>query len=202
MRSSTLISAGAVILLSTTVLVACGSGEEAADVAASAAAPDAAAWITSDCATLTELADDTSVLATSQFVNDGVGVDVSNPAAPLISVLPNPAGASELAMTTIKDGSGAEAVLGSTITVQYCGVGLSTGIAFDSSWARGAPASFPLVEGGLIDGWVQGVPGMKVGEQRMLVIPGSLAYGESSPGGTIEPNETLVFLVELVSVDS
>lgn len=202
MRATTLLSAGALVLLSTTVLVACGSGEEAADVAASAAAPDAAAWITSDCATLTEVADDGAVLASSEFVSDSVGVDMSNPAAPAISVLPNPAGASELAMTTIKDGSGGEASLGNTITVQYCGVGLSTGIAFDSSWARGTPASFPLMEGGLIEGWIQGVPGMKVGEQRVLVIPGALAYGDSSPGGTIEPNETLVFLVELVSVDS
>lgn len=202
MRASTLLSAGALVLLSTSVLVACGSGEEAADVAASAAAPDAAAWITSDCATLTEVADDSAILANSQFVSDSVGIDMSNPAAPAISVLPNPAGVSELAMTTIKDGSGAEASLGNTIAVQYCGVGLSTGIAFDSSWARGTPASFPLVEGGLIEGWIQGVPGMKVGEQRVLVIPGALAYGDSSPGGTIEPNETLVFLVELVSVDS
>ena len=69
---------------------------------------------------------------------------------------------------------------------------------FDSSWARGSAATFPL--DGVIAGWQQGLPGMQVGGQRILVIPGDLAYGEAPPQG-IAPNETLIFLVDLQAVN-
>ena len=134
------------------------------------------------------------------MVAPGVAVTVVDPAAPSVSVQPGTESSPDLISATVREGSGATAELGDTISVQYCGVGLTTGLPFDSSWARGAPATFALVEGGLIQGWVDGVPGMSVGEQRVLVIPGPLAYGDASPGGSIQPNETLVFLVELVDV--
>ena len=86
---------------------------------------------------------------------------------------------------------------GDTLTVNYCGVGMQSRQMFDSSWTRGEPISFPL--DGLIQGWIQGLPGMKVGGQRLLVIPGDLGYGPQGQG-TILPNETLVFVVELVSI--
>lgn len=189
----------ATLLLSVVTLAACGQSGEAADEVA-AAAPDSAEWVTSDCTTLTEVPDDTAALSDADMVAPGVAVTVVDPAAPSVSVQPGTESSPDLISATVREGSGATAELGDTISVQYCGVGLTTGLPFDSSWARGAPATFALVEGGLIQGWVDGVPGMSVGEQRVLVIPGPLAYGDASPGGSIQPNETLVFLVELVDV--
>ena len=84
------------------------------------------------------------------------------------------------------------------MTVDYCGVGLDSGAIFDSSWARGQPATFPL--DGVILGWQEGIPGMKPGGRRLLIIPGDLAYGPNPPPGSgIGPNETLVFVVDMLS---
>ncbi len=95
-------------------------------------------------------------------------------------------------------GSGDPVALGEQITVNYIGVSCSTGKIFDSSWSRGQAATFPLEEGSLIEGWTSGIPGMKPGGQRLLVIPPSLGYG-SQGQGSIAPDETLVFVVELES---
>jgi len=111
-----------------------------------------------------------------------------------------PAGAPPTKLVT-KDlvaGTGKEAKLGETITVNYVGVLFHGGKVFDSSWKRGEPASFPLKTGGLIPGWTQGIPGMKVGGRRELVIPAALAYGAKGSGSTIPPNEPLVFVVDLL----
>ncbi|HYI62490.1 MAG TPA: FKBP-type peptidyl-prolyl cis-trans isomerase [Acidimicrobiales bacterium] len=105
----------------------------------------------------------------------------------------------ELESTDITPGTGAEAALGKTIKVHYIGIACSTGTQFDSSWDRGEPTEFPLTEGGLIQGWIEGIPGMKVGGRRMLVIPGDLAYGEQGNQG-IPPGEALVFVIDLVDV--
>ncbi len=104
----------------------------------------------------------------------------------------------ELVSQDLVTGSGTPAAVGDEITVNYIGVSCSTGKIFDSSWTRGQPATFPLEEGGLIQGWVDGIPGMQPGGQRLLVIPPDLGYG-SSGRGTIAPDETLVFVVDLVS---
>ena len=74
----------------------------------------------------------------------------------------------------------------------------STGQVVESSWDRGQTATFPL--SGAIAGWQQGIPGMKEGGRRLLVIPPDLGYGAQGSGGAIGPNETLVFVVDLVSV--
>ena len=105
----------------------------------------------------------------------------------------------ELITAELRGGSGDVAAVDDLITVEYCGVGLSTGALFDASWARGTPATFPLSQGQLIQGWVDGIPGMQVGERRVLLIPSDLAYGDSPPPG-IEPGETLLFVVELLGV--
>ncbi|MFO0748344.1 MAG: FKBP-type peptidyl-prolyl cis-trans isomerase [Myxococcota bacterium] len=97
-------------------------------------------------------------------------------------------------------GTGAEAVAGKTVSVQYVGVSWSTGKQFDASWDRGQPFSFPLGKGQVIKGWDQGVAGMKVGGRRKLVIPPDLGYGAHGAGGVIKPNETLVFVVDLLGV--
>lgn len=105
----------------------------------------------------------------------------------------------ELVSTDITPGDGAEAALGKSITVDYVGVACSTGEVFDASYTAGQPATFELVEGGLIPGWTEGIPGMKVGGQRMLVIPADKAYGAEGNQG-IAPDEALVFVIELKEV--
>ena len=132
-------------------------------------------------------------------VIDGIVVDGDD--APIISVGPDSSPASALTITDLRPGNGPSAEMGDTITVNYCGVGQSTGAIFDSSWANGVPATFPLEQGRLIQGWVDGVPGMQIGERRLLVIPSEQGYGSQSVG-SIEPNETLIFVVELLSIDN
>ncbi len=118
---------------------------------------------------------------------------------PSIYIREGAAPAGELVTAELRAGSGDVAALDDIITVEYCGVGLTTGALFDSSWARGTPATFGLSQGQLIQGWVDGIPGMQVGERRVVVIPSDLAYGDTPPPG-IEPGETLVFVVELLGV--
>ncbi len=97
-------------------------------------------------------------------------------------------------------GTGAEAASGDLVTVHYTGT-LTDGTKFDSSVDRGEPATFPIGVGQLIKGWDEGIPGMKIGEKRLLVIPGNLAYGATPPPGSpIKVNDTLVFEVELLAV--
>ena len=95
-------------------------------------------------------------------------------------------------------GTGATADTGDTITVHYIGR-FQDGSQFDSSYDRNTPFTFLLGAGQVIAGWDQGIPGMKVGGQRRLTIPPSLAYGKDGYGA-IPPNSTLVFDVELLSI--
>jgi peptidylprolyl isomerase len=97
-------------------------------------------------------------------------------------------------------GNGPTAAPGNMVHVHYSGY-LTTGEKFDSSRDRGEPFSFPLGAGQVIKGWDDGVAGMKVGGQRQLRIPPQLGYGSAGAGGTIPPNATLVFDVELLGVD-
>lgn len=105
----------------------------------------------------------------------------------------------ELKIEDIKGGTGAEAVAGKNVTVHYTGW-LTDGTKFDSSKDRGQPFVFPLGAGRVIAGWDQGVQGMKVGGTRKLTIPPALGYGAAGAGGSIPPNATLVFEVELLDV--
>lgn len=106
----------------------------------------------------------------------------------------------ELEVTDIKIGEGAQAGHGSTVDVHYVGVAFSNGEEFDASWNRGTPLSFRLGASQVIQGWDQGVMGMRVGGRRKLVIPPHLAYGQRGAPGTIAPNETLIFVCDLVGV--
>lgn len=118
---------------------------------------------------------------------------------PVVTVPKTPA-PTKLVTKDLITGSGPTAKAGQTVTVNYVGVLYKGGKEFDSSWSRGQPTSFPLSNGGVIAGWVQGIPGMKVGGRRELIIPPDLAYGKAGSGSTIPPNSTLVFVVDLLSV--
>ncbi|HEY6934417.1 MAG TPA: FKBP-type peptidyl-prolyl cis-trans isomerase [Marmoricola sp.] len=107
---------------------------------------------------------------------------------------------SDLEVTDITEGDGAEATAGRTVSVHYVGVAHSTGEEFDASYNRGAPLDFRLGVGQVISGWDQGVQGMKVGGRRRLVIPPHLGYGDRGAGGVIKPGETLIFVVDLLDV--
>ncbi len=106
----------------------------------------------------------------------------------------------ELETTDVTEGDGTEAATGDTVTVEYVGVSYSSGEEFDSSWERPEPFSFQLGAGEVIPGWDQGIVGMKVGGRRELVIPPDLAYGKQGSPPAIGPDETLVFVVDLVDV--
>ena len=103
----------------------------------------------------------------------------------------------------LQEGTGAEAQTGQKVSVQYVGVSWSTKKQFDASWDNpGAkPFNFTLGAGNVIQGWDEGVPGMKVGGRRQLVIPPALAYGPGGYPPVIAPNETLVFVVDLVAIN-
>jgi len=101
----------------------------------------------------------------------------------------------ELVITDIELGTGAEAKPGDTVDVHYLGVDLETGEEFDSSWSRGQSADFPLAA--LIPGWQQGIPGMKVGGRRQLVVPPELAYGPAGGGHRLS-GRTLIFVIDLL----
>jgi peptidylprolyl isomerase len=103
----------------------------------------------------------------------------------------------ELVIEDIVLGDGAEAVAGAKVTVHYVGVEFETGDQFDSSWDRGESIEFPLR--GLIAGWQEGIPGMKVGGRRKLTIPPVLAYGPAGGGHRLS-GQTLIFIIDLLGV--
>ena len=103
----------------------------------------------------------------------------------------------ELVVTDVVVGEGAEAQAGSTVDVHYVGVEYETGEEFDASWNRGSSINFPLKQ--LVAGWQEGIPGMKVGGRRQLVIPPELAYGPAGSGHRLS-GKTLIFVIDLLGV--
>ena len=106
----------------------------------------------------------------------------------------------QLQVEDITEGDGSEAKAGDLLQVQYVGVDYATGKEFDSSWDSGQPFTFQLGGGQVIPGWDQGLEGMKVGGRRELIVPPDLGYGKQGQPPAIKPNETLVFVVDLLDV--
>ena len=129
-------------------------------------------------------ADNLPTVTTNQGEAPTIGAPTGNPPTTLVT-------------KDIIVGSGAEALPTSTMTVHYTLMAWSTGKVVESSWSGGSPATFPLAN--VIVGWQQGIPGMKVGGRRLLVIPPDLGYGAQG-GGPIGPNETLIFVVDAIGV--
>jgi len=142
-----------------------------------------------------------STAPSGAFVTGDGGVTVTGAAGakPTTTIGAETKNTTQLTVNVLIVGTGAEAKPTDTITAHYVGIGGISGQQFDSSWDRGQAAQFPL--NGVIVGWQNGIPGMKVGGRRLLVIPGDQAYGANPPAGSgIQPNEPLVFVVDLVSI--
>ena len=103
----------------------------------------------------------------------------------------------ELVSIDIELGTGDEAKTGDTVDVHYLGVDFESGEEFDSSWSRGESVDFPLRS--LIAGWQEGIPGMKVGGRRQLIVPPVLAYGPAGSGHRLS-GRTLIFVIDLLGV--
>ena len=130
----------------------------------------------------------------------GDATDVDTSTKPDVTV-PEGDPPADLTCTDLVVGDGDEVAVGDTIEVHYVGISYSNGEQFDASWDGGDPATFQLAEGSLIQGWVDGIPGMKVGGRRQLVIPAKGAYGAAGSPPAIGPNETLIFVIDLLSVE-
>ena len=118
---------------------------------------------------------------------------------PLVTIPPS-SPPTQLIIEDLVVGSGSSVDVGDFLIMDYVGVSYSTGLQFDASWDRGSPFPFELGAGRVIQGWDQGIVGMAVGGRRSLTIPSDLAYGENGSGsGSIGPNETLVFVVDLLA---
>ena len=129
-------------------------------------------------------ADNLPTVTTNQGEAPTIGAPTGNPPTTLVT-------------KDIIVGTGAEALPTSTMTVHYTLMTWSNSKLIESSWTSGSPATFPLAN--VIVGWQQGIPGMKVGGRRLLVIPPDLGYGAQG-GGPIGPNETLIFVVDAIGV--
>jgi peptidylprolyl isomerase len=147
--------------------------------------------------------DDDSTSESTQAEGGGAPVeksgDASNRTKPEVTV-PKGEPPTELVENELIEGTGAEAKKGDEVTVQYVGVGYESEEEFDSSWSRNEPFSFQLGSSSVIPGWEMGVEGMRVGGERELIIPGELAYGQAGSPPAIGPNETLIFVVDLLKV--
>jgi peptidylprolyl isomerase len=177
-------------LLAAVVIAGCG-GSSNSDTANLQLPPSA---------TQTQSFTPTTTSTTSTSTTPTVATPTSGPLskAPTITVPSGPA-PTTLTKTDIVTGSGALAAQGDTVTVNYVGALYKSGKVFDSSWGRGTPFTTPLLTTSVIAGWVEGIPGMRVGGRREIIIPPSLAY-KNLTEGSIPPNSTLIFIVDLLAV--
>lgn len=148
---------------------------------------------------------DNALIKSGEGTSTGSSTTATTPTSGALSKEPTvtpPTGAAPTKLES-KDlivGTGPEAKAGDTVTVNYVGVLFKGGKVFDASWNRKEPFTFTLGKGQVIPGWDQGIPGMKVGGRRELVIPAPLAYAAKGSPPSIPPNATLVFVVDLLGV--
>jgi peptidylprolyl isomerase len=132
------------------------------------------------------------------FVSDSSAPGPAS-AKPIVTI-PDGAAPTAMQIDDLVFGSGPEASAGQSVDVHYVGVAWSTKQQFDASWDRRESFRFALGAGQVIRGWDEGVAGMRVGGRRRLTIPPDMGYGARGAGGAIKPNETLVFVVDLLGV--
>ena len=175
------------VLASALALTGCGSSTGAPSTSSS---PAGGPSTSSECPPGTPASTDYVVGTEGVTVTGDIGK------APGVTLGADTSKVAKLTVCDLVQGTGAAIAAGSSITAQYVGIGALSGKKFDSSWDRGKPATFSL--SGVIEGWTKGIPGMKVGGRRLLVIPGALAYGAKPPSADIAANEALVFVVDAV----
>jgi len=115
-------------------------------------------------------------------------------------IIPDGPAPEDLEIEDLVLGEGDVAAAGHNVVVHYVGVAWSNGRQFDASWDRDDTFDFRLGRGQVIEGWDRGVEGMAVGGRRRLTIPPHLGYGQAGAGGAIKGGETLVFVVDLISI--
>ncbi|HSR94535.1 MAG TPA: FKBP-type peptidyl-prolyl cis-trans isomerase, partial [Solirubrobacterales bacterium] len=116
--------------------------------------------------------------------------------------VPKGAPPSKLEVEDVVTGTGPEAKAGDEVTVQYVAVTYKNGKEVDASWGRKEPFSFTLGAGKVTPGWEQGIEGMKAGGRRELIVPANLAYGKAGFPPVIGPNEAMVFVIDLLKIES
>lgn len=154
--------------------------------------------------TATRSAAPAPTLAEAPTGSCGIGVSTDLTKIPTVDIPSCAVAPTELQVRDVVAGHGDGAAAGDSVTVRYYGASLSTHQKFDASWDDGAPNGeftvSPLGSAGVIDGWNQGLIGAKVGSRRLLVIPPALGYGAGGYPPAIAPNETLVFVVDVVAI--
>lgn len=175
-------------------LAACGGGTKTAAIP-SGAPGEETATAPAETATTSTATTPTFAKPTAAVRKLADAVSTNTKKKPKI---PKPSGSppKKLTVVDIVKGSGAGAASGDPLTVDYDGVSWSTGKEFDASWNSGQPFPVTLGQGSVIQGWEQGLVGMKVGGRRMLVIPPELGYGSAGSPPKIKPNETLIFVID------
>ncbi|HZT66811.1 MAG TPA: FKBP-type peptidyl-prolyl cis-trans isomerase [Acidimicrobiales bacterium] len=171
----------AVVCAAALALTACGSSQ-----------PKASTEAPASCSSPASPATTTATTGAPPVAN---ATDLKKAPVPSAGTPPPP---THLVTVDLVKGTGPTAGAGSTVRVQYVGVNYADGKVFDSSWSRGQPVDFPL--SGVIAGFAQGITGMKVCGRREVVIPPSLGYGAQGAGSAVGPNETLVFVIDLLKV--
>jgi FKBP-type peptidyl-prolyl cis-trans isomerase len=188
-KRSFAIPAAALLAIS---LAACGSSSKAPGVEPAPSGGSTEAAVTTPSTTSTTPSTTSTTVTTPA------------PPSPLskkpVVTVPTTPGPKTLVTKDLITGTGKTATPGSTVTVNYVGVLYKGGKEFDSSWSRHQTFSTALTNGNVIAGWVKGIPGMKVGGRRELIIPPSLGYGKAGSPPAIPANATLVFVVDLLAV--
>jgi peptidylprolyl isomerase len=183
------VAPAALVAVAALALTACGSSN--ASSSGSSASGSGGSVTTADCPAGTPSSSDYTVGTA------GVAVTGALSAKPTVKLGTDTPKTTVLTVCDLTVGTGPAVAAGGTVTAQYVGIGAASGKEFDSSWSRGKPATFPLAN--VIEGWQKGIPGMKEGGRRLLVIPGAQGYGANPPSGSgIQADETLVFVVDVV----
>ncbi len=192
MRKTTTIICAAIALAA--AVVGCGSSSSTAPGVTLAPSAGATAATSTAAAASSSTTTSASASATSTTTSN-TPLPAALKTKPKVSIPSGPA-PTKLVVKDLIKGTGPAATANSTVTVQYVGVLYKGGKQFDASWndGSGQPVSLPL--SGVIQGWQQGIPGMKIGGRRELIIPPSLAY-HSTPQAKIPANSTLVFIIDL-----
>ncbi|MGD9955427.1 MAG: FKBP-type peptidyl-prolyl cis-trans isomerase [Candidatus Nanopelagicales bacterium] len=183
MKRSRVVAPAALALSTALVLTACGSSTGNQSGAGTSSAPAASSSAPSE----------------TGFGSDPSGVEVTGGFGdtPVVTIGDETAGVTQMQVIDLVEGTGVAVEPGATVLANYAGYGATTKKQFDSSFDRGQPTPFGLDQ--VIKGWTEGIPGMKTGGRRLLIIPGDLAYGANPPSSDIKPNEVLVFVVDLVN---